>query len=209
MSAAALAPWFLASYLLGAVPTSFLVARLVAGIDLRAAGSGNLGATNLFRQLGWGYAIPVGVFDLLKGTIPVVVFSRWAGATGMVPLLLGVTAVFGHVFSVFVRFRGGKGVATGAGVVLALAPWAFLASLAVWALTLRLSGYVSLASILGALVFPVATWLAHPEQRPVIWVHLLLALMIIALHRANIQRLARGTESRFRRPASGPLARDG
>lgn len=186
-----------ASYLLGAVPTSLVVSRWVAGIDLRAVGSGNLGATNLYRQLGWKYAVPVGVFDMLKGAVPVALLAPWAGATGVVPLFFGVAAVMGHVFSVFAGFKGGKGVATGAGVVLALAPWAFLAALAVWVVVLKVTGYVSLASITGALVFPVATWLAHPEQRPVIWVHLLLAVLIVVLHRGNIQRLRRGTEHRF------------
>lgn len=192
-----LVPWFLLSYLLGAIPTSYLVARLGRGLDLRRVGSGNLGATNLYRQLGWRWAVPVGVFDLLKGTIPVVLFARWAGAAGVMPLLMGLTAVLGHVFSVFVRFRGGKGVATGAGVVLGLAPWAFLAALAAWALVVRISGYVSLGSIVGAVVFPAATWVAHPEQRPYLWIHLLLAALIIALHRANIGRLRQGTEHRF------------
>lgn len=192
-----------ASYLLGAIPTSLLVSRWAAGIDLRTVGSGNLGATNLYRQLGWKYAVPVGAFDLLKGTVPVAVLAPLAGATGLVALGFGVVAVLGHVFPVFAGFKGGKGVATGAGVVLALAPWAFLAALATWLVVLKATGYVSLASIMGAVVFPVATWLAHPEQRPVIWVHLLLAALIVLLHRANIQRLVRGTEHRFGRAATG------
>jgi len=190
-------PWFVLSYLVGAIPTSYLVMRAARGVDLRTVGSGNLGATNLYRQLGWAYAVPAGVLDVLKGTVPVLVFGRLAGMTGMLPVLLGVTAVIGHVFSVFVGFKGGKGVATGSGVVLAVAPWAFLASLATWAVVVRVTGYVSLGSILGAVVFPVVAWLAHPELRHLTGLFAGLALLIIGLHQANIRRLLRGTENRF------------
>jgi glycerol-3-phosphate acyltransferase PlsY len=197
--------WCLAAYLLGAIPTSWIIVKLVTGQDLRTLGSGNLGATNLYRQLGWRFAVPVGLFDLAKGAIPVLLFGPRAGG-GLVPLLLGVTAVFGHVFSVFVRFRGGKGVATGAGVVLGLAPWAFLVALVVWAVVVRLSGYVSLGSILAAAVLPAAAWVLHPERRDLLWLFALLAGLIVLLHRQNIQRLLAGTEHRFgsrNRPEEG------
>jgi len=193
--------WLAASYLLGAIPTSYLTVRLATGQDLRQLGSNNLGATNLFRQLGWAFAIPVGLFDLAKGAIPVIVFGPRAGGGEVVPLLLGAAAVVGHVFSVFVRFKGGKGVATGAGVVLATAPWAFLVALVVWAVVTRWSGYVSLGSILAAAALPPAVWLLHPERRGSVWFLALLAVAIIALHRANIRRLVEGTESRFGRSA--------
>jgi glycerol-3-phosphate acyltransferase PlsY len=189
--------WLGASYLLGAIPTSWLVVRLIKGQDLRTLGSGNLGATNLFRQLGWRYAVPVGLFDMAKGAIPVLVFGPLAGGGELTPLLLGVAAVIGHVYSVFVGFKGGKGVATGAGVVLGLAPAAFLVALAVWAITLRLTGYVSLSSILGATVLPAAVWLLEPDRRSLVWLFALLALLIIGLHHANIRRLLQGTEHRF------------
>lgn len=200
-------PWFVGSYLLGAVPTSYLVMRMVRGVDLRTVGSGNLGATNLYRQLGWRFAIPVGLFDMAKGALPVVAGLRLAGSGMAVALGLGAAAVIGHVYSVFVGFKGGKGVATGAGVVLGLAPWAFVVSLGVWGLVVWLSGYVSLGSVLAALVFPGATWLLHPEQRPILWMHLVLAAMIVVLHRANLRRLAAGTENRFGR--HGPPASRG
>ena len=193
--------WLAASYLLGAIPTSYLTVKLATGQDLRQLGSGNLGATNLFRQLGWAFAIPVGLFDLAIGAIPVFVFGPRAGGGEVVPLLLGAAAVVGHVFSVFVRFKGGKGVATGAGVVLATAPWAFLVALVVWAIVTRWSGYVSLGSILAAAALPPAVWLLHPERRGIVWFLALLAVAIIALHRANIRRLVEGTESRFGRGA--------
>ncbi len=198
----AIALGFAASYLLGAVPTSYLVMRLVRGVDLRTVGSGNLGATNLYRQLGWGYAIPVGLFDVLKGTVPVLVIAPLTGATGALPLLMGAAAVLGHVYSVFVGFTGGKGVATAAGVVLGVAPWALLAAFGAWLLVLRLTGFVSLGSIIGAVIFPVVAWFAHPDQRSQIWLHVTLAVLIVVLHRANIRRLLDGTENRFGHRAS-------
>lgn len=195
-------PWFAGAYLLGAVPASYLVMRLVKGVDLRTVGSGNLGATNLYRQLGWRFAVPVGLFDMAKGALPVVAGLRLAGGGMGVALGLGAAAVIGHVYSVFVGFKGGKGVATGAGVVLGLAPWAFVVSLAVWGVVVWLSGYVSLASVLAALAFPGAIWVLHPEQRPLLWMHLMLAALIVVLHRANLRRLVAGTENRFGRHGS-------
>jgi glycerol-3-phosphate acyltransferase PlsY len=186
-----------ASYLLGAIPTSHWVALRFKGIDLRTVGSGNLGATNLYRQLGWSYAIPVGIFDMLKGAIPVAVFGPWAGTGVVGALLLGVVAVLGHVFSVFVGFKGGKGVATGGGIVLGFAPWAFLVSLLVWIVTTKLSGYVSLGSILGAIALPPAVWLLHPAQRSTVPYIVVLSALVIWFHRANIKRLMAGTENRF------------
>jgi glycerol-3-phosphate acyltransferase PlsY len=197
-----LVPWFVAAYFLGSIPTSWLVVKLVTGKDLRELGSGNLGATNLYRQLGWKWAIPAAIIDVAKGAIPVLVFAPEAGGGPLLAALLGITAVLGHVFSVFVKFKGGKGVATGAGVMLGFAPWAVLASAALWGLIVRLTGYVSLGSILAAAALPLAVWLLHPERRDVVWVFGLLALMIIVLHRANIKRLVAGTEHRFGRRAA-------
>lgn len=192
-------PWFLAAYLIGAIPTSYLVVRLVRGQDLRTLGSGNLGATNLYRVLGWRYAVPVALFDMAKGAVPVLWLGRLAGGGELMALLLGVTAILGHGFSVFVGFRGGKGVATGAGVVLGLAPWALLAALGTWVLVLAASGYVSLASIGAALALPPAVYWLHPERRQLVWLFALLALVVVALHRSNIARLLAGTEFRFAR----------
>jgi glycerol-3-phosphate acyltransferase PlsY len=186
-----------ASYLLGAIPTSYLAARLLRGIDLRKVGSGNLGATNLYRTLGARFAIPVGLFDMAKGAIPVMVLAPLASSSRYFAMLCGIVAVAGHVFSVFVRFRGGKGVATASGVMLGLTPWAVLVSLVIWLLVVRVSGYVSLGSMIAALALPVAAWLLHPGQRDLIWIQVLVALAIVWLHRANIQRLLAGTENRF------------
>ncbi len=187
----------LASYLLGAIPTSFWVVRALKGIDLRTVGSGNLGATNLYRQLGFRWAVPVGLFDALKGAIPVAFIGPWAGLGLGGSVVLGVIAVLGHVFSVFVGFKGGKGVATGGGIVLGIAPWAFLATLLVWAVVVRTTGFVSLGSIIAAIVLPLFLWLLHPTARPAIWFVAGLSALVVWLHRANIARLRAGTEHRF------------
>jgi glycerol-3-phosphate acyltransferase PlsY len=195
-----LALWALAAYLLGAIPTSYLVARFAKGVDLRLVGSKNLGATNLYRSLGWRYAIPVGLFDVAKGAIPVWLFGPRAGDGPWIPILLGLVAVLGHVFSVFVRFKGGKGVATAAGVVLGIAPWATLVCLGIWAVVVRATGYVSLGSIAASVALPlVALWL-HPDLGPVLWVLVGLGLFVVVMHRANIVRLIAGTENRFGPP---------
>ncbi len=198
--------WLLASYLLGAIPTSYLVSRAFAKIDLRQHGSGNLGATNLYRVLGWKYAIPVAVFDIAKGTIPVLFFAPQVSSSELFALACGVAAILGHVFSVFVQFKGGKGVATAAGVMLGLTPIALAAAAAVWALVLLLTGYVSLSSIAAAAVLPPAVYLLEGSTTPqLFWVVVGVALGVIVLHRRNIQRLLKGTENRFgRRAASAP-----
>lgn len=191
--------WGAASYLLGAIPTSLLAARFGAGIDLREHGSKNLGATNVYRVLGWKYAIPVGLVDIAKGVVPVAVFAPLAGPEPWVPVLLGIAAVLGHVFSVFVGFKGGKGVATAAGAVLALAPAALGASAIVWVLVLAVTGYVSAASMLGAVLFPVAVRVTNPENPYIFGLGVGLAVFILVTHRSNMRRLVAGRENRFGR----------
>jgi acyl phosphate:glycerol-3-phosphate acyltransferase len=202
------AGWLMASYLVGAIPTSHLVSRSFAKIDLRQHGSGNLGATNLYRVLGWKYAIPVGLFDIAKGAIPVLVFAPRVSGSELYALACGVAAIVGHVFSVFVGFKGGKGVATAAGVMLALTPLALGVAAAVWGIVLMLTGYVSLASIAAAAVLPLAVYLLEPPDNPeLLWMDVVIAAGVIVLHRRNIQRLLKGTENRFgRRAASAPRA---
>lgn len=191
----------LASYLLGAFPTSYVVARLARGIDLRQYGSGNLGATNAFRVLGWRAATPIFIVDIFKGWFPAFFFVRWDGAPAFEwALAYGAAAIFGHVFSVYVGFRGGKGVATGAGVFLALAPYAVLVGLLVWATLVYLTGYVSVASIAAALLLPLLVF-AFRAPMSVFWLSVGLATFVVYAHRANIVRLRRGEEHRFRRGA--------
>ena len=199
--------WLAASYLLGAIPTSYLAGRLGRGIDLREHGSRNLGATNVYRVLGWKYAIPVGLFDVAKGLIPVVVFGPQSPSVPYFPLWCGALAIVGHVFSVFVGYKGGKGVATAAGVILGLAPYALPAVLVVWVLIVRITGYVSLGSIVAAVLFPLADWFFHPARRGPVTLafDVTIAGFIIWKHRANIGRLLAGTENRFgHKPAAAP-----
>jgi glycerol-3-phosphate acyltransferase PlsY len=176
---------------------------LGAGIDLREHGSKNLGATNLYRVLGWRFAIPVGLFDVAKGAVPVIVLPRHIGPAEWIPLAVGAAAIVGHVFSAFVKFKGGKGVATAAGVVLALAPVPLLASAVVWIVVLKTTGYVSLASMTGAVAFPLAAGVFGAENRYVVPVGAALAAFILFTHRANIRRLVAGTENRFGRRDEG------
>lgn len=193
----AMAIALVASYLLGAVPTSFIVAKLFRGIDLREHGSKNLGATNVYRTLGARFAIPVGLLDMLKGVVPVLVFAPLASSSKLFALMAGIAAVVGHVFSVFVNFRGGKGVATAAGVMAAFTPLAVLGSIVIWTLLVRATGYVSLGSIVSAAALPALAWWWHPEDRDIIWVQAIVAAAIVVLHRANIRRLLQGNENRF------------
>ncbi len=208
--------WLLAAYLLGATPTSYLAGRLGRRIDLREHGSKNLGATNVYRVLGWRYAIPVGVVDVAKGAAAVALLGTWARGPAWLPVALGVAAVLGHIYSPYVRFRGGKGVATAGGMFLALSPFAVLIALPVWGVTLWVTGFVSLSSIVTVLTFPVWVRLTEPGAPYSLWASVALAAVIVFAHRTNIKRLLDGTENRFRtrggvglsnRPTVGPFDR--
>src|SRR5213080_3279694 len=193
-----LAVMLVLAYLIGATPTSYIAGKLGKGIDLREHGSNNLGATNVYRVLGWKYAIPVGVIDMVKGAAPVVILGPWSNGPAWFTVALGLAAVLGHMFSPYVRFRGGKGVATAAGMFLALAPLAVLISRAIWAITLWLSGYVSVGSITVAVLFPLWVRLTAPGEPYTLGAAIVLALLLVYTHRANIRRLSAGTENRFR-----------
>lgn len=193
-----LALMVLLAYLIGATPTSYIAARVGGGIDLREHGSRNLGATNVYRVLGWRYAIPVGVVDVVKGAVPVAILGPWSNGPEWFTVALGIAAVVGHMFSPWVRFRGGKGVATAAGMFLALAPLALAISLPIWVATLWLSGYVSVASLTAAVLFPVWVRVAAPGRPSALWAAVALAILLVYAHRENIRRLRDGTENRFR-----------
>jgi acyl phosphate:glycerol-3-phosphate acyltransferase len=193
----------LLAYLAGATPTSYLVGRFAFGMDLREHGSGNLGATNVFRVLGWKAALPVVFVDVAKGWIPTALFPRWdAAAAPEWALAYGAAAIVGHVFSVYVGFKGGKGVATSAGVFAALAPWATLAALVVWVAVVAGTRIVSLGSLLAAVTLPVAVYLTG-EPAMERWLAAGLAVFVVYAHRSNIGRLVRGREHRFGRKGSG------
>jgi acyl phosphate:glycerol-3-phosphate acyltransferase len=190
--------WLLAAYLLGATPTSYIAGRLGRGLDLREHGSKNLGATNVYRVLGWRYAIPVAVVDIAKGAVPVTLFAAWAHGPAWMPVALGVAAVLGHMYSPYVAFRGGKGVATAGGMFIALAPLAVAIAVPVWAVVLWLTGFVSLSSLVAVATFPVWVRLTIPTAPFTLWASIVLAVLIVFAHRANIRRLLAGSENRFR-----------
>lgn len=188
------------AYLLGATPTSYWVGRAVHGLDLREHGSGNLGATNAFRVLGWRSALPVVLVDIAKGFIPAALFAAWAGVTFPWSLGYGVAAILGHMFSPWVGFKGGKGMATGLGVFLALAPAASGIGLGLWLLLTFGTGYVSLGSIAAAAALPgLIAVTPHEGGAALVYATIPLAAFIVWKHRANIQRLREGTENRFGR----------
>jgi glycerol-3-phosphate acyltransferase PlsY len=200
-------PWLFVvlSYLLGAIPASYIAGRLAKGLDLREHGSGNLGATNTFRVLGAKVAAPVMVFDILKGTFPVVAFTRWdaPSADPRWALAYGGAAIVGHVFSIYMRFKGGKGVATSAGVFGALAPVPLLVAFGVWLAVLKGMRMVSAASILAAVTLAVLLWVlpsagdAADPRTEVRVLGLVIASFVVFAHRSNIGRILKGTEPRF------------
>jgi len=186
------------AYLLGATPTSYWVGKAFHGIDLREHGSGNLGATNALRTFGWRWAVPVMVVDVAKGFVPVRFLPAVSGASFGWILAFGAAAILGHMFSLWVGFRGGKGVATSAGVFLGLAPWAVLAAFGVWAGLVLLTRYVSVASIGAALALaPLVALTPHQGGRGLLGFTAALALVVVWAHRANLRRLARGEEHRI------------
>jgi len=204
------------AFLLGSIPTGYLVARS-KGIDIRKTGSGNIGATNVFRTLGKGPGIFVFACDALKG-LAAVLGARALSGTEWLPAAAGLTsslagivaaiaAILGHNFTPWLGFKGGKGIATSAGVLLGLLPLAMVGSLAVWAIVLRLSRYVSLASIAAALALPAFTGLLvvlAGADRALLWFSLAVGALAVWRHRGNLARLRAGTESRLpekQRPA--------
>lgn len=189
------------SYLIGAIPTSYLVGRWFRGVDLRVHGSRNLGATNVYRVLGWRFALPVGLVDVAKGAAPVLAFGSRVEGFPHFATLCGIAAIVGHTLSPLVGFRGGKGVATAAGAFLALAPGAVGIAALVWLLLVWVTGYVSVGSMIGALTLPVADFVLYPPRRTIgdLGLDVAVAAFIVWKHRTNIRRLLEGTENRFRR----------
>ena len=198
------------AYLLGSLPTGYLVAR-IRGVDIRSVGSGNIGATNVFRILGMAAGIVVLGVDALKGYAACGWLVPWvagqldpaadAGSPRLdyLSLVAGASAVLGHNYTCWLKFKGGKGIATSAGVLAALVPWSFLIILTVFIVTFWASRFVSLASILAALALPFAAWLTG-ESGVKIAVTTAMSLLAIYKHRANIRRLLNGTEPRLRSP---------
>jgi glycerol-3-phosphate acyltransferase PlsY len=189
-----LALWFLGAYLAGAIPTSYILGKMLKGIDIREHGSGNAGATNVFRVLGPAPAVVTLLVDALKGYIPVALTLQHFDV--QVCAVVGLCAIVGHIWSVFLKFRGGKGVATAAGVFLALLPEPTLFAVGVFTLVLLFTRYVSLGSILAAVTLVTYTWLRN-EPLLLSVLATVAGLLIIFRHRSNIVKLIRGEENRF------------
>ncbi len=189
----------LIAYLLGGIPAAYLAGRVVRGIDLRKHGSGNLGATNVYRVLGATAAIPVFAFDIAKGAAAVTVLPLLTDSphAAIWALAYGLAAIAGHVRSPYLGWSsGGKGVATALGVFVALVPWATLAALAAWVAVFAFSRIVSLASLASAVVLPAAIAAFDGVRSPVFLLSVVVSLAVIWMHRANIDRLRHGEERR-------------
>lgn len=207
----------LLAYVAGATPFGFLAGR-ARGIDIRQHGSGNIGATNVVRVLGKRIGLPVFVLDVLKGLLPVLLATWWSERSPafighpikaqLAEVLTGLAVVVGHTATFWLGFKGGKGVATSAGVMLGLAPWALLAAVFVWAAAMVICRYVSLSSILAGWTLPVAvtvqSWRQEAFNWPLLTLALLIAILVTWRHRANLQRIAAGTEPKAGRKKELP-----
>ena len=198
----------LTSYITGSFPTSIVMTRVIKNIDIREHGSGNAGATNVFRVLGWKYAIFVLAFDIFKGWLPTAVYATIifqqlpVPDQGLIQILCGFAAVIGHIFPIFSGFKGGKGVGSLIGVLLALYPLVFPLCLLIGVAVITTTGYVSLGSISAAISLPIIILflprlgLINPDLSLVVF-SLLVPWVIIFTHRTNISRIRNGTENRF------------
>lgn len=198
------------SYLVGSIPSSIIMGQVTRGIDIRDYGSGNAGATNAFRVLGWKPALVVVVADMFKGWLAAALIAglTFGGLLGETPfdnpplsaILCGTAAVLGHTFTIFAGFKGGKGVGALAGMLIHLFPVAVLLGLAVWILVLITTGYVGLGSVAAVSLFPLITYLRYGTLDSTLgYFSLVITLFIWFTHRGNLARLLAGTENRFER----------
>lgn len=187
--------WILGAYLLGSIPTGLLLGKLY-GIDVREAGSGNIGATNLYRTVGRKVGVWTLAGDCLKGFLPVMLAWK-LGMTEPLQAWVGLAAFCGHVFSIFLLFKGGKGVATALGVYLALAPLAVAGALGVFIVLVAIWRYISLGSIIAAAVMPLIIWFM-PHSIELLIATALISSIVIIKHHTNISRLLAGNESKFK-----------
>lgn len=184
------------AYLLGSIPFGYLIVRKKLGADIRQSGSGGTGATNVSRRAGKAAGVVTLVLDALKGSLAVLVAKELAPNVDWLIAAAAIAAILGHMFPVWLGFRGGKGVATGVGVFSILAPFAVLCAGIIFVVIVSLTRYVSLGSIIAAATIPLFVWL-RSDSRPVLTAAIVGALLIVFAHRGNIARLARGTESRI------------
>jgi acyl phosphate:glycerol-3-phosphate acyltransferase len=197
------------SYLFGSIPAGYVAGR-IAGVDIRKSGSGNIGATNVTRVLGKSYGYPVFAIDFLKGLAAVRVSILIAThaqfpkmSTELIGIIAAVSCVIGHAFPIWLRFKGGKGVATSAGSLFGLMPIAVLIGAAIWIIIFQVTRYVSVASIVAAVALPIIIFiissLNQAHAKALLYFSICLAVVVILRHRSNLSRLARGTEPRFKR----------
>lgn len=196
----------LASYLLGSIPTSIIASKIIKGIDIREHGSGNAGATNVFRVMGWKMGLSVLIIDMAKGYIPTILFYK-LGMKGVdwpiinLQILAGLSAIFGHIWTVFAGFKGGKGVGTGAGMLIGLTPFAVIIGIIAFIIVVSISRFVSLGSIIASVFVPITVLIQYQSQETfpiqLFIFSLFVPVLIIYTHRKNIQRLLKGEESKI------------
>ncbi len=191
--------YVLTAFFLGSLPFGHWLA-LARGVDLRGQGSGNTGATNVGRVLGKKWGIFVFVLDLGKGWISVALAKSVGNLPETWSVTVGVFAVLGHVFSPWLGFRGGKGVATSAGILIGLAPWVALGVALIWFLAFQMSRTVSVASLCAATAFPLFVFWLMPEQKVFQWISIGMTVLVWFRHRDNLKRLFQGKENRFVKP---------
>lgn len=198
----------LLSFITGSIPTSIILGKLVKGIDIREHGSGNAGGTNVFRVLGWKPALIVVLIDIFKGWLPTAIYAtalfkgQPISDAGVIQILCGFAAVLGHTYTIFAGFRGGKGIGTIAGMLIALFPITFPLCLLVFIITLITTGYVSLSSIMATVALPIILLILpifglQQSSLSLLIFALLIPWFTIFTHRSNIVRLREGTENRF------------
>ena len=197
-------------YLAGSVPFGLIIGKLNK-IDIREHGSGNIGATNVLRTLGkkWGYLCFT--LDFVKGLLPIILATKLTAGAGVggqefIPAIALVCTVLGHIFSIFLKFKGGKGIATSAGAIIAIAPYSLLLALVFWFIVFKVSGYVSLASILAGIVIPFLALGSNslklhdtPITNTSLFILFIIAILVTVKHKTNIKRLREGTEPSFKK----------
>lgn len=204
------------SYLIGSFPTALVVSRSFFGFDIRKKGSGNMGSTNVFRVLGWKWGVVVQIIDILKGLIPVMLIANIIGKDLIFPhtnaedsliiiqLIAGFSSICGHIWTVFAGFKGGKGINTALGVLIAIAPIDVIIAIVAFAIILFSTGYVSLGSITASIIIPISLFIRKEifdieiEGYNILNIFfIVIACLLIFTHRKNIERLIKGTENRF------------
>ncbi len=206
------------SYVIGSIPTATIISKKFFGFDIRTKGSGNMGSTNAFRVLGWKWGLTVQILDMLKGILAIVIVANligtgidlgkhtWFEDITLVRLIAGISAVAGHIWSCFVGFKGGKGMNTAAGMLIAIAPIDVSIAVGIFLIAIFFSGYVSLGSILGALALPSSIAFRYnilhdsiPGYNIILIFSGVLSIILIYAHRKNVVRLIHGTENRFQK----------